>query len=150
MDRINSRIAQTYGYAVCFIAVIVILISIKSVVNAAIDLSDPIRAENGGYGRMGRPLSNFEIYKLEARREPNPRGTVPMPVGATQTVRADSLSDADLRKMYDAEREQVIGNVKFRSIRTLVGSLLLIVVAAVLFVIHWRWLRQRDAIPNTP
>ena len=150
MDRINSRIAQTYGYAVCFIAVIVILISIKSVVNAAIDLSDPIRAENGGYGRMGRPLSNFEIYKLEARREPNPRGTVPAPVGATQTVRADSLSDADLRKMYDAEREQVIGNVKFRSIRTLVGSLLLIVVAAVLFVIHWRWLRQRDTIPTTP
>jgi len=150
MDRINSRIAQAYGYAVCFIAVIVILISIKSVVNAAIDLSDPIRAENGGYGRMGRPLSNFEIYKLEARREPNPRGTVPMPVGATQTVQADSLSDADLRKMYDAEREQVIGNVKFRSNRTLVGSLLLIVVAAVLFVIHWRWLRQRDAIPNTP
>jgi hypothetical protein len=150
MDRINSRIAQTYGYAVCFIAVIVILISIKSVVNAAIDLSDPIRAENGGYGRMGRPLSNFEIYKLEARREPNQRGTVPMPVGATQTVRADSLSDADLRKMYDAEREQVIGNVKFRSIRTLVGSLLLIVVAAILFVIHWRWLRQRDTIPTTP
>jgi hypothetical protein len=150
MDRINSRIAQAYGYAVCFIAVIVILISIKSVVNAAIDLSDPIRAENGGYGRSGRALSSFEIYKLEARREPNPRGTVPMPVGATQTVRADSLSDADLRKMYDAEREQVIGNVKFRSIRTLVGSLLLIVVAAVLFVIHWRWLRQRDAIPTTP
>lgn len=150
MDRINSRIAQTYGYAVCFIAVIVILISIKSVVNAAIDLSDPIRAENGGYGRSGRPLSSFEIYKLEARREPNPRGTVPTPVGAAQPARADSLSDADLRKMYDAEREQVIGNVKFRSIRTLVGSLLLIVVAAVLFVIHWRWLRQRDAIPTTP
>jgi hypothetical protein len=70
-------------------------------------------------------------------------------VGATQTARPDSLSDADLRKMYDAEREQVIGNVKFRSIRTLVGSLLLIVVAAVLFVIHWRWLRQRDALPTT-
>jgi hypothetical protein len=150
MDRINSRIAQAYGYAVCFITVIVILISIKSVVDAAIDLSDPIRAENGGYGRMGRPLSSFEIYKLEARREPNPRGTAPMPVGATQTVRTDSLSDADLRKMYDAEREQVIGNVKFRSIRTLVGSLLLIVVAAILFAIHWRWLRQRDSLSAAP
>ena len=150
MDRINSRIAQAYGYAVCFITVILILVSIKSVVDAAIDLSDPIRAENGGYGRTGRPLSSFEIYKLEARREPNPRGTAPSPVGAPQTVRADSLSDADLRKMYDAEREQVIGNVKFRSTRTLIGSLLLIVVAAVLFAIHWRWLRQRDALPAAP
>jgi hypothetical protein len=150
MDRINSRIAQAYGYAVCFIAVIVILVSIKSVVDAAINLSDPIRAENGGYGRTGWPLSSFEIYKLEARREPGPRGTAPMPVGATQSPRADTLSDADLRKMYDAEREQVIGNVKFRSTRTLIGSLLLIAVAAVLFIIHWRWLKQRDALPDTP
>lgn len=148
MDVINNRIAQVYGYAVCLITVIVILISIKSVVDAAIDLSDPIRAEGGGYGRMGRPLSNFELYKMDARREPDPRRTMPLPVG-TPTPRADTLSDAELRKLYDAEREQVIGNVKFRSTRTLVGSLLLIIVAVVLFAIHWRWLRQRDAMPTT-
>jgi hypothetical protein len=150
MDRVNTRIAQAYGYAVCFITVIVMLISIKSVVDAVIDLSDPIRAEGGGYGRMGRPLSNFEIYKLEARREPNPRSPVPQPVsvGQTQTTRmADTLTDAELRRMYDAEREQAIGSAKFRATRSLVGNLLLIVLAAVLFVIHWRWLKQRDALP---
>ena len=149
MERVNSRIAQAYGYAVCLITVVVILVSIKSVVDAAIDLSDPIRAEGGGYGRTGRPLSNFEIYKMDVRREPDPRRAMPMPVGTAPVTRADTLSDVELRKLYDAEREQVIGNVKFRSTRTLVGSLLLIIVAVILFAIHWRWLRQRDAMPLT-
>ena len=142
MDRVNSRIAQAYGYAVCFITVITMLIGIKQVVDAAFDLSDPIRAEAGGYGRTGRPLTSFELYKMEARREPQAR------TGPTGILRAgdDALSDADLRKLYDAERDQAVGNAKFRAIRSLVGNLLMIVVAAVLFFIHWRWLRERDTV----
>jgi hypothetical protein len=143
MDRMNSRIAQVYGYAVCFITVIVMLISIRSVVDAVIDLSDPIRADSGGYGRSGRSLSNFELYKLDARREPR----VPGPAGAGPAkVQTDSLSDTDLRRLYDAEREQAIGNVKFRAIKTLIGSGLLIIVSLILFLVHWRWLRERDVV----
>jgi len=148
MDRFNSRIAQTYGYAVCFITVIVMLISLKQVVDAVIDLSDPIRAEGGGYGRMGRPITNFEVYKIAARREPE-RGTAPTPVGVQSTAMKDTLSDAELRRMYDAEREDAIGSAKFRATRSLVGNLLLIILAGVLFGIHWRWLKQRDALPVT-
>src|SRR6478609_1720866 len=48
--RMNNRIAQTYGYAVCLITVIVMLLGIKQVIDAAFDLSDPIRAEGGRYG----------------------------------------------------------------------------------------------------
>jgi hypothetical protein len=148
MDRINNRIAQVYGYAVCFITVIVMLISIKQVVDSLIDLSDPIRAEGG---RMGRPLGNFEVYKMAARREPGPRGTTAAPVaGAASTPAADTLSDAELRKLYDAEREDVFASAKFRAKRALVGNLLLITLAAVLFGIHWRWLKQRDALSTTP
>ena len=144
MDRINSRIAQVYGYAVCFITVIVILISIKSVTDAIIDLTDPIRADAGGYSRTGRSLANFEVYKLDARRDPR----TPVPAGVAQ-AKPDTLSDAELRRLYDAEREQAIGNVRFRAMRTLIGSGLLIAVAVILFVIHWRWLKERDAIPST-
>ena len=146
MDRINSRISQIYGYAVCLITVIVMLIAIKQVVDAAFDLSDPIRADGGGYGRTGRPITNFELYKMEARQQAA-MGNRPQPA---VKVSADSaLSDADLRRMYDAEREAAIGNARFRAIRSLVGSLLLIVLAGVLFGIHWRWLRARDSIPLT-
>jgi len=152
MDRINNRIAQVYGYAVCFITVIVMLFSIKGIVDALIDLSDPIRAEAGGYGRMGRPLTNFEIYKMAARREPNPRmGPMPATASAPAPDKAasDTLTDAELRKMYDAEREDAIASAKFRATRSLVGNGLLIILAAVLFVVHWRWLKQRDATPVT-
>jgi hypothetical protein len=146
MDRINSRISQVYGYAVCLITVIVMLIAIKQVVDAAFDLSDPIRADGGGYGRTGRPITNFELYKMEARQQAS-MGNRPQPA---VKVSADSaLSDADLKRMYDAEREAAIGNARFRAIRSLVGSLLLIVLAGVLFGIHWRWLRARDSIPLT-
>src|SRR2546423_9596909 len=75
MDRINSRIPQAYGYAVCFITVIMMLVSIKSVVDAAFDLSDPLRAEAGG-----RPITNFELYKAAERSRvgaKDPNGPVP-------------------------------------------------------------------------
>ncbi|HET9637243.1 MAG TPA: hypothetical protein VFP26_15035 [Gemmatimonadaceae bacterium] len=146
MDRMNSRIAQVYGYAVCFITVIVMLISIKSLVDAVIDLTDPIAAESGGYGRSGRSLSSFELYKLDSRRDPRVPVSEPIkPVNA----QSDTLSDAELRRLYEAEREQAIRNVHFRAVRTLIGNGLLIIVAVILFLVHWRWLRERDALPAT-
>jgi hypothetical protein len=146
MDRVNSRIPQAYGYAVCFITVIVMLFAIKQVVDAAFDLSDPLRAEAGG-----RPIMNFELYKAADRsRAAIKDQTGPMPSSAAQTrSKADTLSDSELRKLYDAEREAAIGNARFHSIRSLVGNVLLITLAAVLFSIHWRWLRRRDALPGT-
>ena len=158
MDRVNSRIAQAYGYAVCFITVIVMLIALKQVVDAAFDLSDPIRADGGGYGRSGRTITNFELYKAEAKRQPSMRtemtgqgGVAVRPdqpaSAAGSKVPADTLSDAELRRLYDAERETAIGNARFRATRSLVGNLLLILLAAVLFGIHWRWLRQRETVP---
>jgi hypothetical protein len=160
----NNRIAQAYGYAVCFITVIVMLIAIKSVVDSAFDLSDPIRAENNGFGRITPSLTSFELYKIQSRRAPMittgegmtmvaTRGAVPPPVGATYSGKAvsDTLSDADLLRRYNAEREGVIGNTRFSATRSLVGNFLLIVLAAVLFVVHWRWLKKRtDPLPVSP
>jgi hypothetical protein len=149
----NNRIAQAYGYAVCFITVIVMLIGIKQVIDAAFDLSDPIRAEGGGYGRMGGPLTSFEVYKVSVRRQIVMRqygGPTPAGVGPSQAP-ADTLSDVEMRRLYDAEREVAIGNVHFRASRSLVGNLLLIVLAGILFTIHWRWLKKRsDFVPFPP
>jgi hypothetical protein len=146
MDGVNSRVPQAYGYAVCFITVIVMLFSIKSVVDAAFDLSDPLRAEANG-----RPITSFELYKNANRNAAPVRDqNGPTPVLSTPgKPRADTVSDADLRKLYDAEREAAIGTARFRAIRSLVGNLLLITLAAILFTIHWRWLRRRDALPAT-
>ena len=147
----NNRISQTYGYAVCLITVIVMLIGVKQLIDAAFDLSDPIRAEGGGYGRMGGPLTSFEVYKVSVRRQMIMRQySGPMPAGAGPSqAPTDTLSDAEMQRLYDAEREAAIGNVHFRASRSLVGNLLLIALAAVLFGIHWRWLKRRDAMPSS-
>ena len=152
----NNRAAQVYGYAVCFITVIVMLISVKQVIDAAFDLGNPIRAENGGFGRMGRTITNFDLYKADAK---NQRGTRPdMALGpapdaqpgkatpAGTKAAGDTLSDTELRRLYDAEREEVVATVRYRATRSLVGNLLLMVVAGALFAIHWRWLKRRDAM----
>lgn len=134
----SNRIAQAYGYAVCFIAVVTILISTSAIVKSLFDLSDPLRAE--GYGRS---LTSFSSYKRDQGQRTGPplrvRPTSPAPDSA-----ARPLSDTELRQMFEDERMDQIGAVRFRSMKTLVSSILMIVVAIVLFFIHWRWLRRED------
>jgi hypothetical protein len=144
---VNTRIPQAYGYAVCFITVVIMLIAIKSVVDSAFDLADPIHADGGGMGRSGRPLTSFELYKMEARRQAPPTRyqNNPLIVPGPSSARSDTVtSDSELRALYDAERGEVLTSAKFRATKSLVGNLLLIIIAGVLFAIHWRWLRRRD------
>ncbi len=85
---------------------------------------------------------------MEARREAvrPPRSG---PDGSGVVVDTVS-SDADLRRMYEAEREAQIGSTKFQATRSLFSGLLFIVLAAVLFFIHWRWLKGITTAPSTP
>jgi len=138
MERTN-RIAQIYGYAVCLVAIITILISITQIVNAAFNLSSPLRAE--GYGRGG-PLTSYTAY----RREQLQRANAPERTRAGPLVR-DSIgtpTEAEIRQAFEDERLEQIGNVRFRAMRTLVTSTLLIIIASGLFFMHWRWLRRED------
>ena len=144
----GSRIAQVYGYAVCLIAVVTFIFSAKGIVDAAFNLSDPLRAE-GGYGRGG-PLNSFEAYKREQQTRTPPRMR-PVGLGAPTRVEgpttADTVpppTDAELRRMFDEERADMTANVRFRSMRTLVTSSLMILIALGLFVMHWRWLRRQS------
>ena len=147
MDRINNRIAHVYGYAVCLTAIIVMFFAIKQIIDAAINLSNPLRADLGGYSRMGLPLTDFELYKVEARRRPR----LPMYPGASAPVIEPSdTAEAELRRLYDAERAAAIDSARFRATRSLVANLLLNIFAGIVFGVHWRWLRQRDELPAAP
>ena len=137
MDRSN-KIAQAYGYAVCFIAVVTILFSSKSIIDAVFDMSAPLRADRYS---MGASVTSFEVYKRE-RLERRDR---PEPVGSTTTQ--PTWTDEQLRQMYNDDRANHIDNVKFRATRTLVSSSLLVLIALGLFATHWRWLRRESASP---
>lgn len=142
MDRINSRIAQVYGYAVCLICVVVLLASTHQVIDAAFDLTTPLGA-SGGYGRYG-PMSSFEAYRLGARREMAMRAPDGRPINLS-----DTLSAADLRKMYDAERAAQIDTAKFRALRNLVTAMIFMILSGALFLGHWRWIRRTNPAPVT-
>lgn len=149
MERSN-RIAQAYGYAVCFIAVVTLLFSSKSIIDASFDFSAPIRADR----YVGLNLTSFDAYKrgriergTHTRPGPVPQGTIAGPGGtdSASTSPFPRLSDAELRRLYDDERADHVSNVRFRAMRSLVSSIIMVVIALVLFATHWRWLRRESA-----
>jgi hypothetical protein len=125
-------IPQVYGYTVCLIAVITILISLNSAVNNAFDFAEP---------EMSHQMpSDFGGRSLEACREnyltrtiTGPRRELPPNV----TIPADSV----LMRMCAEERAERIAIVRHRALRSLVTSTLMLLVAGILFAVHWRWLR---------
>ena len=134
MDKINSRIAQVYGYAVCFICVIIILVSTHSVIDAAFDYSNPAGATE--YGRAGSTAA-YEVWRAEfdsRRARPN-------------SVRDSSMTEKDMRQLYESERSDQLNTAKFRALRSLVSSLVFLVLATAVFLLHWRWIRRSNREP---
>jgi uncharacterized membrane protein YidH (DUF202 family) len=141
-----SRVQQFYGYAVCLIAIVTLLIAISNLVEAAFDRADPLQAGAGRYGNPEVSLTSFEAFRAtqpQTPAEPPDRTTAPVPPGPdrTSTPRADTLTTAELRARYEALRADRIARVSFDATRNLVGAALLVAVALALFVGHWRWLR---------
>jgi hypothetical protein len=132
-----SLVQQFYGYGVCLIAIVTMLVSASTFVEALFDRAEPLQAA-GRFGFEGS-LTSFESYRAtQQQREGAPLR--PLPDGA-QPARGDTLSTAEQRARYEALRADHIARVAFESMRRLVRSGLLMLIAAALFVAHWRWLR---------
>jgi hypothetical protein len=129
----QNRIAQIYGYLVCLVAVITVLICSAQLINALLDKSDPMHARERTMSG-GQNLTTFEVYKMDKLK-------------STQMV-ADSMhmqkmaDDAMLHSMYQAERDDLIASVNHRTTRDAIVNSLLLMIAVLLFVFHWRWLRK--------
>lgn len=124
----SGRAWQWYGYAVCLTAVITGLICISGIINNAFDLASPLAGE-----RSDGSLTSFEAYQATRDRRP---------ATSDQPQAADTLSEEMQRRRYEALRADRLVQRTFRAKKQLVTSLVLLVVAAVLFMTHWRWLRQ--------
>jgi len=138
----GSWIAPLYGYIVCIVAVITFLISASGFVDAAFERAMPLQSRGGAYGPMGASLGSFEAFRASYadRRMMERRPGDPIPT--------DTLSTDELRKRYEVLRDDRLAQTNFYASQRLVKHGLLIILAIVLFVWHWRWLqRQRDAVP---
>src|SRR5688500_20330453 len=85
-----NRIPQIYGYTVCLIAVVALLISINGIVDATFTLANPL---HGPYGH-GDGLTSFESY--EASRVDR--------TGSDRNLPADTTSLETRRRRLEALR----------------------------------------------
>ena len=123
---------QIYGYLVCLVAVITVLICASTLIYAIIDLGDPIHT---GWTPPEAPsLASFDNYKMDILK------SVPKEGEAAKT--AYIPDDQTLRAMYEAAKNDKIQRARHESNRTVVIDSILIVICIVLFVTHWRWMRK--------
>ena len=130
-----NRVPQLYGYSVCLVALLTALFSITSIINNVFRLSNPIYAEER-WAPFGASLDSFEAYKATYQREPVYRGT-------SEPTPADTLSEAGLRRRYDALRAERIATGRFAAQRGLTSSFIMFFISVGLFIVHWRWLKRR-------
>ena len=123
-----NRIAQAYGYTACLVALIVAIISVPTLMNAAFDRANPLQAERD----FGVSLISFESYQATQQRT---RGTV-------EPGKVDATSEAEQRKRYDALVAERLATTRFRTTKTLFTSTMLLLLSIGLFVFHWRWLKR--------
>ena len=136
MEKSQKVGAQIYGYAVCIVAVITFLISITSLVNAFIDLQDPIHVL--GWGPPGPSLASYENYKMDILKS-SQKGD--------ESVQTSYVpDDQTLRAMYEAARADRIQSVKHQSNKSIIVGSLLILICLILFVTHWRWVRKLNKL----
>ena len=139
----TSRIAQIYGYAVCLIAIVTLLIVGSSFVDAAFDRANPLRSQNFRYGAYEGSLTSFEAYRATYSGDRMAMRVAPGPDGPVPVQPSDTLTTEQLRARYDLLRAEREASVRYGATQQLVKNGLLILLAIALFVTHWHWVRLR-------
>jgi hypothetical protein len=135
VDRAN-RVPQLYGYTVCLVALITMLITLPGVVDNLFTLSNPAQGDTR-FG-FGASLGSFEAYRASQQQG----GAVAEGAGSRPAREEPPPSDAELRRRYDALRADQMASNLYDARRSLVRNGILLALALGLFVTHWRWLRR--------
>lgn len=121
---IMQRVLQIYATVVCVIAIITMLITVTNLASGYFDKSDPLRS-----GWQDNNLSSFETFKLETMR-------------GLDGNNAYLPDDQALRNMYEAAKGETLAQATHRINRDLMVNGLLLIIAIVLFIIHWFIIRR--------
>jgi len=122
----QNKVPMIYGYAVCLVTVITLIFSVTDLINAVIDLGDPLHAERNYHNAPS--LASFENYKMDLLTSEKELAFVP--------------DDETLKTIYQSAKDDKIRAVKHRTNRTIVVCSLLIVICVILFSTHWFWMRK--------
>jgi len=130
-----ERVPQLYGYTVCLIALVIAIVSVTGIVGGAFDLTTPTIANDTEFS-FEPSVSSFEAYRSTYDRE---RRMTSLGGG---TVVADTTPEQILRQRYEALRNDRVERVIARAHRAMLTDLIGLLLAIVLFVFHWRWVRR--------
>ncbi len=136
-------IQRIYGYLVCLVAIITLLISASMLTNSIFELSRP-----RNFNPLPEANVSYQDYRL---RELERAATVKEKTGRLEVIPDDTM----LRRMYDEDRrnQQRIAQEQQKSqeaferwngMRAIVTSSIMLVIAVILFMLHWRWVRSLD------
>lgn len=132
MEKTTKTGALIYGYGVCLVAVITFLISTTGLVNALLDLRDPLQA---GYTAPGTPsLASYENYRMDLLKS--------FQQSAGENKATMIPDEKTLKAMYEAARNDKIAKVRHDSNKAILLSSLMIFIAGALFFLHWRWMQK--------
>src|SRR6266702_2154611 len=119
MNR-SPWIVLAYGYVVCLVAVITLIVNVDNFVDAVFDRAHPAQSRDFMYAtpfdRMnGAPPQTVGLGPGQA-----PSG----PASSTATSRSDSLSNVEQRKRYDTWRAERLEQATYLATKRLVKSTL--------------------------
>ena len=133
-----ERVPQLYGYTVCLVALLWGVTTLISLVQNVQSLSAPeLRHSSMGFD-IEPSVTSFEAFRAtydRARRfassEPN--------------TKLDTVPETELRRRYEGLRADRIQRNTVEARQEIVRDVISLLIAAALFVFHWRWLRRRVA-----
>jgi hypothetical protein len=123
-----------YGYSVCLVTVIVFLFVAARMTNGILDMRELPYTESYIHGPS---LVSLGSYRLDLVRRIGIEGCG----GAAASVLP---TDSDLARMFEAERLHRLALSHQVSRSAILSSLVLALLAALLFAGHWKWLRGRE------
>jgi hypothetical protein len=129
-----ERVPQLYGYTVCLVTLIWAIVSVTSIIDAALTLNAPLYHGDRGFTPFEPSVSSFEAFRTTydmSRR-----------MGAEPRTALDTVPEPELRRRYEALRADRVERNTIEARRSLITSTLSLLIAAVLFTWHWRWLRR--------
>lgn len=123
----KTKIPQVYGYSVCIVAIITFLITLAGIISSVIESTDPLHSWGNQH------LSSFENFKMHT-------------VNSNNNENNYLPDDNTLRIMYEDAKDYEIRKVKLQTTKSIFTNGLIFLISIILFIIHWRWMKQPKTI----
>lgn len=134
MDRKELDPGQCYGYAVCLVAVLILVFGTRQLVQSNLDLRELQYSE--AYTN-GPSLVSLGAYRLDLLK----RLELQDPDGVEVAVLP---TDEEFQQMFEQERLYRLALSHQVNRSRMIVSLALLGVAFLLFASHWIWLQRRE------